>query len=125
MMIFGELDGFTSGCSIRWPSFSMVSCYVSIAFPILTRKQELEFNYSEVFCYVSNFNFSAAGQVVIDTSLPFRSNNYSKILSVSPIAVPASKTAQFSVKGINLTRPATRYSLLVTLLIAITLHIES
>lgn len=23
MMIFGELDGFTSGCSIRWPSFSM------------------------------------------------------------------------------------------------------
>ncbi|XP_004494461.1 squamosa promoter-binding-like protein 1 isoform X2 [Cicer arietinum] len=48
------------------------------------------------------------GQVVIDTSLPFRSNNYSKILSVSPIAVPASKTAQFSVKGINLTRPATR-----------------
>ncbi|PNY02320.1 squamosa promoter-binding-like protein 1-like, partial [Trifolium pratense] len=48
------------------------------------------------------------GQVVIDTSLPFRCNNYSKILSVSPIAVPASKTAQFSVKGINLTRPATR-----------------
>ncbi|XP_061366191.1 squamosa promoter-binding-like protein 1 isoform X2 [Gastrolobium bilobum] len=48
------------------------------------------------------------GQVVIDTSLPFRSNNYSKILNVSPIAVPASKTVQFSVKGINLIRPATR-----------------
>ena len=48
------------------------------------------------------------GQVVIDTSLPFRSNNYGKILSVSPIAVPASKTAHFSVKGINLNRPATR-----------------
>ncbi|XP_027353530.1 squamosa promoter-binding-like protein 1 isoform X2 [Abrus precatorius] len=47
------------------------------------------------------------GQVVIDASLPSRSN-YSKILSVSPIAVPASKTAQFSVKGINLIRPATR-----------------
>ncbi|KAG5078785.1 squamosa promoter-binding-like protein 1 [Glycine soja] len=48
------------------------------------------------------------GQVVIDTSLPFRSNNYSKILTVSPIAVPASKRAQFSVKGVNLIRPATR-----------------
>jgi len=54
-------------------------------------------------------NFHAAGQVVIDTSLPFRSNNYSKILTVSPIAVPASKKAQFSVKGVNLIRPATRY----------------
>ncbi|CAK8544455.1 unnamed protein product [Lathyrus sativus] len=48
------------------------------------------------------------GQVVIDTSLPFSSNNYGKILSVSPIAVPASKAAQFSVKGVNLIRPATR-----------------
>ncbi|XP_045807774.1 squamosa promoter-binding-like protein 1 [Trifolium pratense] len=48
------------------------------------------------------------GQVVIDTSLPFRSNNYSKIWTVSPIAVPASKRAQFSVKGVNLMRPATR-----------------
>ncbi|KAI4349790.1 hypothetical protein L6164_010346 [Bauhinia variegata] len=48
------------------------------------------------------------GQVVIDTSLPFRSNNYGKILSVSPIAVPASKRTQFLVKGINLIRPASR-----------------
>ncbi|XP_014492405.1 squamosa promoter-binding-like protein 1 [Vigna radiata var. radiata] len=48
------------------------------------------------------------GQVLIDTSLPFRSNNYSKILTVSPIAVPASERAQFSVKGVNLIRPATR-----------------
>ncbi|KAK7278130.1 hypothetical protein RJT34_23155 [Clitoria ternatea] len=48
------------------------------------------------------------GQVVIDTSLPFRSTNYSKILTVSPIAVPASKRAQFCVKGVNLIRPATR-----------------
>ncbi|XP_058766752.1 squamosa promoter-binding-like protein 1 [Vicia villosa] len=48
------------------------------------------------------------GQVVIDTSLPFRSRNYSKIWTVSPIAVPASKRAQFSVKGVNLMRPATR-----------------
>ncbi|KAH9730973.1 Squamosa promoter-binding-like protein 12 [Citrus sinensis] len=44
------------------------------------------------------------GQVVLDTSLPPRSNNYSKILSVKPIAVPASERAQFFVKGINLGR---------------------
>ncbi|KAK7284530.1 hypothetical protein RJT34_19277 [Clitoria ternatea] len=48
------------------------------------------------------------GQVVIDRSIPFRSNNNSKILSVSPIAVSASKAAQFYVKGINLIGPATR-----------------
>ncbi|XP_041016581.1 squamosa promoter-binding-like protein 1 isoform X1 [Juglans microcarpa x Juglans regia] len=48
------------------------------------------------------------GQVVIDTSLPIRSNNYGKILSVKPIAISTSERAQFSVKGINLTRPATR-----------------
>ncbi|XP_061373593.1 squamosa promoter-binding-like protein 1 [Gastrolobium bilobum] len=52
--------------------------------------------------------FILNGQVVIDTSLPFRRNHYSKILTVSPIAVPASKRAQFSVKGVNLIRPATR-----------------
>ncbi|KAG4995745.1 hypothetical protein JHK84_026804 [Glycine max] len=54
------------------------------------------------------FNGLLPCQVVIDTSLPFRSNNYSKILTVSPIAAPASKRAQFSVKGVNLIRPATR-----------------
>uniref|UniRef100_A0A2N9HD86 SBP-type domain-containing protein n=1 Tax=Fagus sylvatica TaxID=28930 RepID=A0A2N9HD86_FAGSY len=48
------------------------------------------------------------GQVVIDTSLPLRSNNYGKILSVKPIAISATERAQFLVKGINLTRPTTR-----------------
>ncbi|KAF3436598.1 hypothetical protein FNV43_RR23690 [Rhamnella rubrinervis] len=48
------------------------------------------------------------GQVIIDTSLALRSSNYSKILSVKPIAVSASERAQFSVRGINMTRPATR-----------------
>ncbi|KAG2697794.1 hypothetical protein I3760_07G122500 [Carya illinoinensis] len=48
------------------------------------------------------------GQVVIDTSLPIRSDNYGKILSVKPIAISTSERVQFSVKGINLTRPATR-----------------
>lgn len=49
-----------------------------------------------------------AGHVVVDTSLPLKSNNYSKILSVAPIAISASERVQFSVKGINLSRPATR-----------------
>ncbi|GKV30453.1 hypothetical protein SLEP1_g39261 [Rubroshorea leprosula] len=48
------------------------------------------------------------GQVVVDSSLPLRSNNYSKITMVKPIAISASEIAQFSVKGINLSQPATR-----------------
>ncbi|KAF3944031.1 hypothetical protein CMV_029464 [Castanea mollissima] len=48
------------------------------------------------------------GQVIIDTSLPLRSNNYSKILSVKPVAISTTERAQFLVKGINLTRPTTR-----------------
>ncbi|KAL9397192.1 hypothetical protein Peur_011445 [Populus x canadensis] len=48
------------------------------------------------------------GQVVVDTSLPLTSNNYSKILSVKPIAITASERAEFLIKGVNLSRPATR-----------------
>ncbi|KAJ7977734.1 Squamosa promoter-binding-like protein [Quillaja saponaria] len=48
------------------------------------------------------------GQVVIDASLPFGNNNYSRILSVRPIAVSASERAQFSVKGTNLINPDLR-----------------
>ncbi|TXG63219.1 hypothetical protein EZV62_010213 [Acer yangbiense] len=48
------------------------------------------------------------GQVVADTTLPLRCNNYSRILSVKPIAISASERAQFLVKGINLARPASR-----------------
>ncbi|KAA8549030.1 hypothetical protein F0562_000714 [Nyssa sinensis] len=48
------------------------------------------------------------GQVVVDTSLPFTSNNYSTILSVKPIAISVSERAQFTVKGFNLRRPSTR-----------------
>lgn len=47
----------------------------------------------------------------MDTSLALRSSNYSKILSVKPIAVSASEKAQFSVRGINMAQPATRYPL--------------
>ncbi|XP_022851458.1 squamosa promoter-binding-like protein 1 [Olea europaea var. sylvestris] len=48
------------------------------------------------------------GQVVVDTSLPFKSSNYSTILSVKPIAITSSERAQFVVKGFNLSRPSTR-----------------
>lgn len=62
--------------------------------------------------YHSYQGIYAAGQVVVDTSLPRRNNNYGKIVSVKPIAISAaSERAQFLVKGINLTRPATRYTL--------------
>lgn len=50
-----------------------------------------------------------AGQLVLNTALPLRSINHSKILSVIPIAVSASEKAQFLVKGFNLCDPASRY----------------
>ncbi|XP_011079486.1 squamosa promoter-binding-like protein 1 [Sesamum indicum] len=48
------------------------------------------------------------GQVVVNTSLPLGTDNYTTILSVKPIAVASSGQAQFFVKGINLSRPSTR-----------------
>ncbi|KAL0389771.1 UNVERIFIED_CONTAM: Squamosa promoter-binding-like protein 12 [Sesamum calycinum] len=48
------------------------------------------------------------GQVVVNTSLPLGTVNYTTILSVKPIAVASSGQAQFFVKGINLSRPSTR-----------------
>ncbi|XP_059659254.1 squamosa promoter-binding-like protein 12 [Cornus florida] len=48
------------------------------------------------------------GQVVVDTFLPFKTNNCSTILSIKPIAISTSERAQFLVKGFNLTQPSTR-----------------
>ncbi|KAK4418001.1 Squamosa promoter-binding-like protein 1 [Sesamum alatum] len=48
------------------------------------------------------------GQVVVNTSLPLGTDNYSTILGVKPIAVTSSGQAQFFVKGINLLRPSMR-----------------
>ncbi|CAH2057683.1 unnamed protein product [Thlaspi arvense] len=48
------------------------------------------------------------GQVVVDTSLPLKSRDYSHIISVRPLAVAATGKAQFTVKGINLRRTGTR-----------------
>ncbi|KAM6541376.1 hypothetical protein CsatB_005823 [Cannabis sativa] len=52
--------------------------------------------------------FVCNGQVIVDTSLPLRSSNCSKIVSIKPIALPASEKAQFLVRGTNLVRPTTR-----------------
>ena len=52
MILFGETDGFTSGCSIRWPSFLMVSCHVFVVFVIVVvRGQD---NRSQKFISVIN-----------------------------------------------------------------------
>ncbi|KAL3648156.1 Cysteine desulfurase mitochondrial [Castilleja foliolosa] len=48
------------------------------------------------------------GQVVVNTSLPCETDNYSTILSVKPIAVTSSSQTEFVIKGINLSRPSTR-----------------
>ncbi|KAK4487313.1 hypothetical protein RD792_006076 [Penstemon davidsonii] len=48
------------------------------------------------------------GQIVIDTSLPFETDNNCTILSVKPIAVTSSGRAQFVIKGFNLSLPSTR-----------------
>jgi len=57
-----------------------------------------------------------AGQVVVDTSLPLKSSNCSRILSVIPVAVSIAEQPQFQIKGSNLSR-STRY-LVVSLSIA-------
>ncbi|XP_065859846.1 squamosa promoter-binding-like protein 1 isoform X2 [Euphorbia lathyris] len=53
--------------------------------------------------------FLSNGQVVVDRSLPLGSSNYSKILSVKPIALPATERAEFVIKGVNLCLPTTRF----------------
>ncbi|PIN24565.1 hypothetical protein CDL12_02712 [Handroanthus impetiginosus] len=48
------------------------------------------------------------GRVVLNTSLPFGTENYSTILSVKPVAITSAGQAQFIVKGFNLSRPSMR-----------------
>lgn len=62
--------------------------------------------------YFSIFYFIVAtGKVLVETSLPFNSYEYSTIVSVKPIAVPVSERSQFTVKGFNLSTPLARYAL--------------
>lgn len=50
--------------------------------------------------------FVCNGRVVLDTPLPF--NQRSRILSISPIAVPVAQRVQLAVKGSNIFRPSSR-----------------
>ena len=52
----------------------------------------------------------AAGCIVLDTPLPHKSQKSCRILNIKPIAVCASGEVKFSVRGINLSQPTTRYS---------------
>ncbi|CAL1398753.1 unnamed protein product [Linum trigynum] len=52
--------------------------------------------------------FAYNGQVVVDTFLPLRSINSSKIFSVKPIAVSETGKVEFFIKGTNLSRSSTR-----------------
>ena len=51
-----------------------------------------------------------AGRIVVETSLPSQSSYYGAIVSVKPIAVPPSERAEFTITGVNLSRPSTRYA---------------
>nr|AUW52985.1 squamosa promoter binding-like protein 12c [Petunia x hybrida] len=48
------------------------------------------------------------GQLLLDVPLPIETIEHTSIISVKPIAVPASDRAQFIVRGFNLTKPSTR-----------------
>ncbi|GAA0152189.1 hypothetical protein LIER_10730 [Lithospermum erythrorhizon] len=53
--------------------------------------------------------FAHNGRIVMDTSLSFRRNEHSTILSIKPIAVPVSETTRFFIKGTNLSRTSTSF----------------
>ncbi|KAL8216285.1 hypothetical protein R6Q57_023122 [Mikania cordata] len=56
--------------------------------------------YTRVLDHVA---FACDGQVILNASLPhYKGDRNSSILNISPIAVSASVTAQFSIKGVNI-----------------------
>ncbi|KAK1407780.1 hypothetical protein QVD17_39407 [Tagetes erecta] len=61
--------------------------------------------YTRVLDHVA---FSCDGQVILNTSLPNKGHRNSSILNISPIAVSASETARFSVKGLNISWSTSR-----------------
>jgi hypothetical protein len=62
-----------------------------------------------VILVVYAFNFSISGQVIVDATVPLGGMDYSKILSVRPVAVPYSSNVKFEVKGLNLAKESMRY----------------
>lgn len=57
----------------------------------------------------SNFLAITSGQVVLNKSLVMERPSCSRIVSVTPIAVPPSSCVYFEVKGSNLVRSTTRF----------------
>ncbi|XP_076951130.1 squamosa promoter-binding-like protein 12, partial [Bidens hawaiensis] len=63
--------------------------------------------YTRVLDHVA---FACDGQVILNTSLPhYKDHRNSCILNISPIAVSASETARFSIKGSNIPWSTSRY----------------
>lgn len=56
-----------------------------------------------------NFLAITSGQVVLNKSLVTERPSCSRIVSVTPIAVPPSSCVSFEVKGSNLVRSTTRF----------------
>lgn len=83
--------------------------YSTVSFDITcTSAEDFLWNFKVFNCEF----WGVTGQVVVDTSLPLRSRDYRHITSVRPLAVAATGKAQFTVKGINLRRPGTRFYVL-------------
>lgn len=107
---FGILDGFIQGWTIEWHFCIMVYLHPSL-YPFLIHVLSRHVFLSTVtpLKWTSSLCFCTAGQVVLDTSLPIRSHGSCGISIIKPIAVCASESVQFLVKGFNLSRPTTRY----------------
>lgn len=62
----------------------------------------------------SNFLATTAGQIVLNKSLIMERSSYSRIVSITPIAVPPSSRVSFKVKGSNIHRLTTRFIILLS-----------
>ena len=88
MILFGLQDGFTQGFRIMLHSHTTVSSY-----NLLQKNYKIPFS--------NNFLIPFIGQIVLNTSLPHKSNKTPSIFTIKPIAVSLSETANFSVKGFD------------------------
>ncbi|CDP17026.1 unnamed protein product [Coffea canephora] len=61
-----------------------------------------------IYARVQNRIVFICSRIVVETSLPSQSSYYGAIVSVKPIAVPPSERAEFTITGVNLSRPSTR-----------------
>jgi len=95
--------------------FSLILCCVNIPlmwlqfFSILKNLYCSLSLFPETFFYIIFIScISPAGQVVLDVPLCLKSPHHCTISCIKPLAVPASATAHFIVKGCNLSQTSTR-----------------